>query len=131
MPVLCRKIKPSKSKFYLKRSKVFKVRAEKNLFKKRIVFFGTKGWDLTNRHLEFFMQLKANIVSFVIDSSSSFASTVKKSQTYEDICSISLKENIPAIYLKDIKDPGLLNELKKLNADIFIVCGLQYFLNIA
>lgn len=101
---------------------------KKNLFKKRIVFFGTKGWDLTNRHLEFFMQLSANIAGFVIDSSSSFASTVKKSQTYEDICSISLKENIPALYPKDIKDPGFLSELEKLNADIFIVCGFQYFL---
>jgi len=75
------------------------------------------------------MQLSANIAGFVIDSSSSFASTVKKSQTYEDICSISLKENIPALYPKDIKDPGFLSELEKLNADIFIVCGFQYFFN--
>lgn len=27
---------------------------KKNNLKKRIVFFGTKGWDLTNRHLDFF-----------------------------------------------------------------------------
>jgi methionyl-tRNA formyltransferase len=101
---------------------------QKNLLKKRIVFFGTKGWDLTNKHLEFFMQQGANITGFVIDSSSGFASTVKKSQDYEDICSISLKENIPALYPKDINDPRFLSELEKLNADIFIVCGLQYFL---
>lgn len=37
---------------------------KKNNLKKRIVFFGTKGWDLTNRHLDFFLKLNANIVGF-------------------------------------------------------------------
>ena len=101
---------------------------KKNHLKKRIVFFGTKGWDLTNSHLEFFMEYSANIIGFVIDDGSSFASTVKKSQTYEDISSISLRENIPALYPKDIKDKKFLSELKKFNADVFIVCGFQYFL---
>jgi methionyl-tRNA formyltransferase len=101
---------------------------KKNNLKKRIVFFGTKGWDLTNRHLEFFMQDKANIVGFIIDTSSSFASTVKTSRTYEDICDISLRENISALYPQDIKDKKFLSELEKFKADIFIVCGFQYFL---
>ena len=101
---------------------------KKNYLKKRIVFFGTQGWDLTNRHLEFFIAHKANIVGFVIDISASFASTVKKSQKYEDICSIAARENIPSLYPKDIKDKKFLKGLEKFNADIFIVCGFQYFL---
>jgi methionyl-tRNA formyltransferase len=101
---------------------------KKNLLKKRIVFFGTKGWDLTNRHLEFFKQMGADIAGFVIDDSTGFASTVKKSQAYEDICSISQKENIPSLYPKDVKDPEFLSELAEFKADIFIVCGFQYFL---
>ena len=101
---------------------------KKNNLKKRLVFFGTKGWDLTNRHLEFLMQQKANIVGFVIDVSSSFASTVKKSQIYEDIFNISQRENITTLAPENLKDKKFLSELKKFRADVFIVCGFQYFL---
>jgi len=35
------------------------------MFNKRIIFFGTRGWELTSRHLEKFLKSKANIVAFV------------------------------------------------------------------
>ncbi|MHB1347859.1 MAG: methionyl-tRNA formyltransferase, partial [Candidatus Humimicrobiaceae bacterium] len=101
---------------------------QKNYLKRRLVFFGTKGWDLTNRILEFFIRHEANIVGFVIDTSASFASTVKKSHAYDDICDIAAGKNIFCLYPQDIRDKKFLKDLEQFHADIFIVCGFQYFL---
>ncbi len=101
---------------------------EKNIRKKSIVFFGSEEMDFTNRHLNYFLKSNPNIVGFVVDTRGVRSTTVSKTSAFKDINEVARDMNVPTFNPKTVKDPGLVNDLKKLDPDIFIVCGYQFFL---
>ncbi len=98
------------------------------MFRKKIVFFGTTAWDLTNRHLKYFIEAEANISGFVVDGRGSAVTTVRSSKDFDDITLVAKESGLPVIYCTDVNSSGYFADLKKINADIFIVCGYQFFL---
>ena len=96
--------------------------------KKKIIFFGTPVWELTSRHLKMFLDNKANIVAFVEADTKNISTTVTKKDPYENIADVAGRLNIPAYCPKDMKEPEFINFLKSFDADIFIVCGFQFYL---
>ncbi len=101
---------------------------DKNIGKKRIVFFGSEKMDFTSRHLDYFIKFDPNIVGFVVDTRGVRSTTVSKSSTFEDILKVAKKKDVPVFNPKTVKNTGLADDLKKLDPDIFIVCGYQFFL---
>jgi methionyl-tRNA formyltransferase len=101
------------------------------MFKKKIIFFGTKNWDLTNQHLQYFIKYGGNLAGLVIDRRGSAVTTVKSSNKlhqYEDITSVAKRLDIPIIYSTDINSVEYKRRLQGFKADVFIVCGYQFFL---
>jgi len=96
--------------------------------KTKIAFFGTQGWQITNRHLERFIAGNANIVVFVKNSSDDFKSTIQKETTGENIEQIAKKLNIPVLSPLDIKSKKFQEELASYKPDAIIVCGYQYYI---
>ena len=96
--------------------------------KKKIIFFGTPVWELTSRHLQMFLDNKANIVAFVEADTKNISTTVTKKDPYENITDVAGRLNVPAYCPKDMKEPEFINFLKSFDADILIVCGFQFYL---
>ncbi len=101
---------------------------DKNINKKRIIFFGSEEMDFTSRHLDYFLKFNPNIVGFVVDTRGVRSTTVSKSSTFKDIMKIAEEKDIPVFNPETVKNTGLADDLKKLDPDIFIVCGYQFFL---
>jgi len=101
---------------------------DKNIGKKRIVFFGSEEMDFTSRHLDYFLKFNPNIVGFVVDTRGVRSTTVSKSSAFQDILEIAEEKDIPVLNPETVINTGLTDDLKKLDPDIFIVCGYQFFL---
>lgn len=101
---------------------------DKDNSRKRIVFFGSEEMDFTSRHLDYFLKFNPNIVGFVVDTRGVRSTTVSKSSAFEDILKIAEKKDVPVFNPETVKNTGLADDLKKLDPDIFIVCGYQFFL---
>ncbi len=101
---------------------------DKNIRKKRIVFFGSEKMDFTSRHLDYFLKFDPNIVGFVVDTRGVRSSTVSSTSAFKDIMKVAEEKDIPVFNPETVKNTGLVDDLKKLNPDIFIVCGYQFFL---
>ncbi|MGM0365843.1 MAG: methionyl-tRNA formyltransferase [Actinomycetota bacterium] len=98
------------------------------MFETRIIFFGTRGWELTSFHLGTFLSSSANIIAFVEALPDMVSSTVKQKKPYESIDKAARRLNIPIFCPRNLKDENLINSLAGLGADIFIVCGYQFYL---
>jgi len=96
--------------------------------KKKIIFFGTPIWELTSRHLKMFLENDANIVAFVEANIENISTTVTKEDPYENITSVAEKLGVPIYRPQDLKEPEFIKYLKSFNADIFIVCGFQFYI---
>ena len=101
---------------------------DKNIRKKRIVFFGSEEMDFTSRHLDHFLKFDPNIVGFVVDTRGVRSTTVSKSSAFKDIIKVAEEKDVPVFNTETVKNTGLVDDLKKLDPDIFIVCGYQFFL---
>jgi methionyl-tRNA formyltransferase len=101
---------------------------DKNISKKRIIFFGSEEMDFTSRHLDYFLKFNPNIVGFVVDTRGVRSTTVSKSSTFKDIMKVAEEKDVPVFNPETVKNTGLADDLKKLDPDIFIVCGYQFFL---
>ena len=101
---------------------------DKNIRKKRIVFFGSEEMDFTSRHLDLFLEFDPNIVGFVVDTRGVRSTTVSKSSAFKDIIKVAEEKDVPVFNTETVKNTGLVDDLKKLDPDIFIVCGYQFFL---
>jgi methionyl-tRNA formyltransferase len=97
--------------------------------KTKILFFGTPIWELTNRHLKIFLENDANIIAFVEADISRISTTVDKDNSYESITSVANRLKKPIFCPKSMKDPDFIKYLKSFGADIFIICGFQFYLN--
>ena len=100
----------------------------KKFYEKKIIFFGTPVWELTSRHLKMFLENNANIVAFVEADIEKLSTTVTKEDPYENITSVARRLNIPTYIPKNLKEPEFIKYLKSFNADIFIVCGFQFYI---
>lgn len=101
---------------------------DKNISKKRIVFFGSEEMDFTSRHLDYFLKFDPNIVGFVVDTRGVRSTTVSNSSSFKDIIKVAEEMSVPILNPGTVKDAGLVDDLKKLDPDIFVVCGYQFFL---
>ncbi|MES0341859.1 MAG: formyltransferase family protein [Candidatus Humimicrobiaceae bacterium] len=101
---------------------------DKNSSKKRIVFFGSEEMDFTSRHLDYFLKFDPNIVGFVVDTRGVRSTTVSSASAFKDIMNIAEEKDVPVFNPQTVKNTGLADDLKKLDPDIFIVCGYQFFL---
>jgi methionyl-tRNA formyltransferase len=99
------------------------------MHKKRIVFFGTRGQELTSCHLAEFIRCNANIVGFVEAPPGSISTVHIEKDPFEGINEVAIRLNRPLFCPKNPKDKKFFNELKKLKADVFIVVGYQFFLS--
>lgn len=95
--------------------------------KSRIVFFGTRIWELTSKHLNMFLEKDANIVAFVEASKKNISTTVTKEDPYENITEVGARLNIPIFAAENMTDSLLIKFLKEFKADVFIVCGFQFY----
>lgn len=98
------------------------------MYKTKILFFGTRVWELTSRHLQIFLKYNANIIGFIEAPVENISTTVTKEDPYENISKVSSRLNIPIHCPENVKDHDFINILKNFNADVFIVCGFQFFL---
>ncbi|HUT65835.1 MAG TPA: formyltransferase family protein [Spirochaetota bacterium] len=94
----------------------------------KIVFFGTDGQELTSRHLEALVEHKANIIALVSAPPGTISTTHAKKNQYEGINKTAQRLNIPVYSPRDPKDQKFVDTLKQLKADVYIVCGYQYYL---
>jgi len=95
---------------------------------KKIIFFGTGIWELTSKHLKMFLERNANIVAFAEADVSNISTTVTKKDPYENISSVAKRLKIPIYCASRMDDKKFLEYLRSFNADIFIVCGFQFYL---
>ena len=65
------------------------------MYKAKIVFFGTRIWELTSRHLQMFLKHGANITAFVEAPSEDVSTTVTKEDPYENIAQAAKRLDIP------------------------------------
>jgi methionyl-tRNA formyltransferase len=93
-----------------------------------IIFFGSRIWELTSKHLKMFLDRDANIVAFAEADISNISTTVTKKDPYENISSVAARLKIPIYCANNMNDQKFLDYLRSFKADIFIVCGFQFYL---
>ncbi len=98
------------------------------MYKTKIVFFGTRIWELTSKHLQIFLKYKANIVALVEAPIGDISTTVTKEDPYENICQVAERLEIPIYSPKNMVDPELVKYLKSFNPEIIVVCGFQKYI---
>ena len=79
------------------------------MYKAKIVFFGTRIWELTSRHLQMLLKYGANIVALVEAPIGGISTTVTKKDPYENIVQVAERTGIPLYSPLDLKEPGLLD----------------------
>jgi methionyl-tRNA formyltransferase len=98
------------------------------MFKTRIVFWGTRGQELTSRHLAEFIKLKANIVGFVEAPPGSISTVHTEKDPYEGINEVAARLDIPIFSPEKPKGPDFIAALKILNPDVFVIICYQFYL---
>lgn len=98
------------------------------MYKAKIVFFGTRIWELTSRHLQMFLKHGANITAFVEAPSEDVSTTVTKKDPYENISQVAERLDIPMHSPKSMDEPGLIDFLEAQNPEIIVVCGFQKYI---
>ncbi|MBU4451087.1 MAG: hypothetical protein KKE35_07330 [Actinobacteria bacterium] len=98
------------------------------MYKTKIAFFGTSGWEITSRHLEEFLKNKANISVFVEAPSHLFKSTSTKKESFESISNIAKRLGIPMLAPENARDHVFARELASFKPDVIVVCGYQFYI---
>lgn len=75
-----------------------------------------------------FLDNEANIVAFVEADIKKISTTVTKEDPYENITSVAKRLNIPIYCPKYLKESEFIKYLISFNADVFIVCGFQFYI---
>ena len=63
--------------------------------KTRIVFVGTRTWQLTNQHLDYFLKNDANIVAYVESPLENIVTTTSTSGSFKNIHDVALELKKP------------------------------------
>ena len=95
--------------------------------KKRIVIIGTRTWELTSIHLDYFIKNNANIVGILESPTEGITTTTSGGSSSRPINVAAEELSIPIICGKP-KDEGVMNQLREWAPDIIVVIGYQFFL---
>jgi len=98
------------------------------MYKTRIVFWGTRGQELTSRHLAEFLRCGANLVGFVEAPPGSISTVHIEKDPYEGINEVASSLRKPLLCPKSPREPDFINELRKLKPDVFIIISYQFYL---
>ncbi len=99
------------------------------MYSSRIVFFGTRIYEITSRHLKMFLKHGANIVALVEAPSENISTTITKKDPYENISQVANRLKLPIYCIRDMKDPGLIDFIKGFKPKIIVVCGFQQYVS--
>ena len=95
--------------------------------KKRIVIIGTRTWELTSIHLEYFIKNDANIVGILESPTEGITTTTSGGSSSKPINVVAEEQNIPIICGKP-KDAGVMDQVREWAPDVVVVIGYQFFL---
>ena len=95
--------------------------------KKRIVIIGTRTWELTSIHLDYFIKNNANIVGILESPTEGITTTTSGGSSSRPINVAAEELSIPIICGKP-KDEGVMDQLREWAPDIIVVIGYQFFL---
>jgi methionyl-tRNA formyltransferase len=98
------------------------------MYKTRIVFFGTRGQELTSLHLGRFLDSGANIVGFVEAPVGSMSTTHAKKDPNEGINEAASRLKLPLLCPTHPRDPAFLAAVRELRPEAIIVNGYQFYL---
>ena len=96
--------------------------------KKRILFIGTRTWELTSVHLQYFVDEEANIVGFIESPTDSITSTTSGGSKSVPINEVADSLDLPILQTSDLKSKMVHEWVKTLSPDIIVVVGYQFFL---
>jgi len=94
---------------------------------KRIVIIGTRTWELTSIHMEYFVKNNANIVGILESPTEGITTTTSGGSSSKPIHEIAGEQNIPIICGKP-KDDGVMDQIREWAPDVIVVIGYQFFL---
>ncbi len=95
--------------------------------KKRIVIIGTRTWELSSIHLEYFVKNDANIVGILESPTEGITTTTSGGSSSKPINVVAEELSIPMICGKP-KDDGVMDQVREWAPDIVVVIGYQFFL---
>ena len=95
--------------------------------KKRIVIIGTRTWELTSIHLEYFVKNNANIVGILESPTEGITTTTSGGSSSKPINVVAEELNIPIICGKP-KEEGVMDQIREWAPDMIVVIGYQFFL---
>ena len=98
------------------------------MYDKRIIVFGTRGQELTSRHLEAFLQQGANIVALVEAPPGTIISVHAVKTEYEEIDEVARRLDIPLFTQPNPNAPEFVEQLRQFEPDLFLVLCYQFFL---
>jgi methionyl-tRNA formyltransferase len=98
------------------------------MFSKRIVFWGTRGQELTSLHLQELIRCGANLVGFVEAPPGSISTVHTEKDPYEGIHEVAARLNMPLLCPQSPRDPSFIDRLKALVPDVFIIISYQFYL---
>ncbi|MBT8044728.1 MAG: hypothetical protein KJO79_07235 [Verrucomicrobiae bacterium] len=94
---------------------------------KRIVIIGTRTWELTSIHMEYFVNNDANIVGILESPTEGITTTTSGGSSSKPIHVIAEERGIPIICGKP-KDDGIIDQVREWAPDVIVVIGYQFFL---
>lgn len=95
--------------------------------KKRIVIIGTRTWELTSIHLNYFIKNHANIVGILESPTEGITTTTSGGSSSKPINVVAEELNIPIICGKP-KEDGVMDQVRGWAPDMVVVIGYQFFL---
>ena len=97
-------------------------------YETRVVFWGTRGQELTSRHLAEFLRCGANFVGFVEAPPGSISTVHPEEDPFEGINEVAARLGKPLLCPKSPREPGFIGALKKLEPQVFIIISYQFYL---
>ncbi len=98
------------------------------MYKTKIVYFGTRGQELTGFHLDSFVKHGAHFVGFVEAPPGSMSTTHKVKDSHDGIDVVAARLKLPLLCPESPKDPSFIREIRKLEPDVIIVNCYQFYL---
>jgi methionyl-tRNA formyltransferase len=98
------------------------------MYRTRIVYWGTRGQELTSRHLARFIELGANLVGFVEAPPGSISTVHTEEDPFEGINEVAARLDKPILAPAHPREAGFLEALKALKPDVFVIVSYQFYL---
>jgi methionyl-tRNA formyltransferase len=98
------------------------------MFKTRILFWGTRGQEMTSRHLAEFVRCGANLIGFVEAPPGSISTVHTEEDPFEGIDEVASRLGKPLLCPKNPGEPGFIEALKNIEPQVFIIISYQFYL---